>query len=200
VSPVIGKRMRWPVRVAILAVFGTLWGSGCLWLVLHGMRHGADFGALENPWQPSILHLHGWLAVGSVFLLGWVGASHASVHWSQRVRRPSGATLAGSISILVLTGYALYYTTDGLHEVAAVIHELLGGGAIVLALIHWRRFRPRCSLPGERPARSGARALHRAVHQAPQQASIRLPARADDLKHPSGQGWPARGGGFRTGS
>ena len=32
-----------------------------------------------------------------------------------------------------------YYTTDRLHDSAAVIHEILGAAAILIALTHWLR-------------------------------------------------------------
>ena len=41
--------------------------------------------------------------------------------------------------VLVLSGYALYYTTEGFHDVAATVHEVLGVVAIVFALAHWFR-------------------------------------------------------------
>jgi hypothetical protein len=44
--------------------------------------------------------------------------------------------------ILALSGYALYYTTDRLHDLAGVTHEIIGVAAFLLALTHWRRYRP----------------------------------------------------------
>ena len=44
----------------------------------------------------------------------------------------------GGVSILVISGYALYYTTDRLHDTSATAHEVLGTLAIVFALVHWR--------------------------------------------------------------
>ena len=43
--------------------------------------------------------------------------------------------------MLVVSGYALYYTTGPGHEGAAVLHEGLGVLAIVAAVAHWRRIR-----------------------------------------------------------
>jgi hypothetical protein len=45
--------------------------------------------------------------------------------------------LAGAAAAIIVSGYALYYTTDRLQYVAAAIHEFLGGTAILFALAHW---------------------------------------------------------------
>ena len=45
--------------------------------------------------------------------------------------------------VLVVSGYALYYTTAQLHAGAALVHEWLGVLAIIAALVHWRRIRAR---------------------------------------------------------
>jgi hypothetical protein len=74
-----------------------------------------------------------------VFLLGWIAAEHISDHWNRERNRVSGYSLASLAAVLVISGYALYYTTDRLHDIAAAAHEVLGAAAIVFALTHWRR-------------------------------------------------------------
>ncbi|HZO23466.1 MAG TPA: hypothetical protein VFB37_13265 [Steroidobacteraceae bacterium] len=136
--------MRAGLRMAIYIVFGALWVSGCLWLLLHEFfTHPGDFGPLPNPWEPAVLRLHGWIAVTAVFLLGWITARHVSDRWGQTIKRPSGLAVVGVAVVLVLSGYALYYTTDGLHDIAAAAHEMLGAAGLLFALLHWRRYRPR---------------------------------------------------------
>ena len=98
------------------------------------------------------LRIHGWIAVVSVFLLGWVTARHVSDLWPQTIKRVSGIAVAGVAIILALTGYALYYTTDRLHDVAGIVHEVLGMTAVLFALTHWRRYRPPVSAPQQRDA------------------------------------------------
>jgi peptidoglycan/LPS O-acetylase OafA/YrhL len=88
--------------------------------------------------EPSLLRIHGWLAVGTVFLFGWITAEHISDRWRRSQNRASGLSLAGFAALLVISGYALYYTTDRLHDVAAIAHEALGAVAIVFALVHWK--------------------------------------------------------------
>lgn len=142
------------LRRSLVWTFGLLWVSGCAWLVLHYFFTSVtDFGLVPNPWAAVVLRVHGWLAVGGVYLLGWVSASHVSVRWPQEIKRSSGVAMATLAAVLVLTGYALYYTTDRLHDGADFIHEVLGAAAILFALTHWRRYRI-----ARRPVRSpGAR-------------------------------------------
>jgi hypothetical protein len=137
------QRMSPGLRSAVMATFGGLWLSGCYWLVLHYFfAHPSDFGPIQNPWAPLVLRIHGWIAVVGVFLLGWITARHVSDRWPQMVKRASGISVAAAAIVLALTGYALYYTTDRLHDVAGVVHEALGAAGILFALTHWRRYRP----------------------------------------------------------
>jgi fucose 4-O-acetylase-like acetyltransferase len=123
-----------------MVTLGTLWLSGCCWLVLHFFfSQPTDWGSVQHPWAPAVLKIHGWIAVASVFLLGWVTSQHVSDRWSQTRKRVSGLGIVSVAAILAVTGYGLYYTTDRLHDDAAVIHEAIGSAAILLALVHWRR-------------------------------------------------------------
>ena len=126
-----------------MLTFGALWLSGCYWLVLHYFfAQPSEFGPVQHPWGPVILRIHGWIAVAGVFLLGWVTARHVTDRWPQMVKRSSGIAMASVAAVLSLTGYALYYTTDRLHDAAGVAHEVIGGAAFLFALTHWRRYRP----------------------------------------------------------
>jgi hypothetical protein len=127
------------LRRGIYSICTLLWLSGCAWLVAHfGFPAATDFGPAPNPWEPGLLRVHGWLAVGTVFLFGWITAEHISDRWRRSRNRVSGFWLAGFAAVLTLSGYALYYTADRLHDVAAAAHEVLGALVIVFALLHWR--------------------------------------------------------------
>lgn len=137
-----GYRVPMPaaLRRATYVIFAALWVTGSFWLILHlGFARQTDFGPEPNPWEPTVLRIHGWIAVATVFLLGWLSAQHIGDRWSSPRNRVSGLLLVGAAALLVLTGYALYYTTDRLHDSAGVIHEILGGAAILVALTHWLR-------------------------------------------------------------
>jgi hypothetical protein len=128
------------LRCSVFGTFAVLWASGALWLVLHhGFAQQTAFGPAQNPWEAPVLRIHGWIAVAGVFLLGWLGGGHILERWGRPGHRMSGYALSAAAAVLVLTGYALYYTTDSFHDGAAVAHEVLGAAAIVLALGHWQR-------------------------------------------------------------
>ena len=89
------QRMSPGLRSTVMVTFGALWLSGCYWLVLHFFfSKPSDFGAIQHPWAPAALKAHGWIAVASVFLLGWVTARHVSDRWNQSAKRASGTAMA----------------------------------------------------------------------------------------------------------
>ena|SRR5579862_8156949 len=142
------------LRAAVLAVSALLWVSGALWMLLHYLFPGHnEFGPLPNGYEAPLVQVHGLIAVAAVFLLGWLGASHMLARWSAWVGRPSGLSLLGAALVLIVSGYALYYTTGGLHAAAAAVHEWLGLGALAIALSHWLGRRARERTP-QRPAES----------------------------------------------
>jgi hypothetical protein len=128
----------------IFAVGALLWLSGALWLLVHlAFPAHNEFGTLPNPWEAPLMRLHGLIAVAAVFLLGWLGANHMLPRWVAPANRASGLWLLGAMVVLVVSGYALYYSTGALHGAAAAVHEWLGVAAIALALAHWTGIRAR---------------------------------------------------------
>jgi hypothetical protein len=126
------------MRATVYGAFAALWASGTLWLVLHyAFAQQTAFGPVPSPWEALTVHLHGLLAVAGVFLLGWVTAEHISARWGLPGARISGYVLTAAATMLVISGYALYYTIDRLHDAFALTHEILGSAALVLALAHW---------------------------------------------------------------
>lgn len=127
-------------RAIIYSVCGLLWLTGVFWLVLHYEFQGHnEYGDLPNPGEPVLMRLHGLLAVAGVFLCGWLTAAHVTPRWSIGRNRTSGLALASCVVVLVVSGYALYYTTGGVHTQASTLHEVLGVLALVAALAHWMR-------------------------------------------------------------
>jgi len=130
------------LRATILAVCALLWLTGCAWLVLHlAFPAHNEFGTLPNPWEAPLMRVHGLLAVGGVFLFGWVGAGHIAARWSAVANRISGLWLLGCALVLVVSGYALYYLTAEPHALAAQLHSWLGVASLGAALGHWLRVR-----------------------------------------------------------
>ena len=141
-SAAVPARMTAGLRAAVFVVCALLWASGILWLVLHlGFEPRNEFGALPHPWEAPLMRVHGVVAVVGVFLLGWLGAGHVLERWRRARKRTSGWVLMASAVLLVLSGYALYYTVGAPHAAAAWLHEWLGAAALIVALAHWLRIR-----------------------------------------------------------
>jgi len=126
------------LRAVVLVVAGLLWLSGAAWMLAHYLFPGHnEFGPLPNSLEAPLMRLHGLIAVVGVFVFGWLGASHMAARWSAWAGRPSGLWLLGCAITLIVSGYALYYTTGALHAAAAVLHECLGLATLGVALVHW---------------------------------------------------------------
>jgi hypothetical protein len=126
-------------RFAIYSIFGILWLSGCVWLVLDQFFESeGQFGPAPNHWEPPILLAHGIVAILSMYLLGWVTARHVLRWWPARLRRWSGATLAGIFALLSVSGFALFFVSDDRWQHgAAIAHDALGLGITAFAIQHW---------------------------------------------------------------
>jgi len=132
------------LRATLYGVGALLWLSGAVWLVLHYVfPQATSFGPLPNPWEAPLMRVHGLIAVCAVFLIGWMMAAHVTVRWASERNRRSGLVLGGTALLLILSGYALYYTTGSPHDAAALAHEAIGVLALAAALAHWWRKRPR---------------------------------------------------------
>lgn len=132
-------RMPQGQRRATLVLFGLLWVSGCVWLILDRyLATRTEFGATPHPWAAPTLTLHGILAVVSMYLLGWISARHVTHWWPRRRRRLSGGVLAGFMGLLAVSGFALFFLSDDrpLHA-AAIAHDVLGVAVIATAIQHW---------------------------------------------------------------
>jgi hypothetical protein len=132
------------LRATLYGVAALLWASGAVWLVLHHVfPQSTSFGPLPNPWEAPLMRVHGLIAVCAVFLIGWMMAAHVMARWASARNRRSGLVLGGAALLLILSGYALYYTIGSPHDAAALAHESIGVLSPVAALVHWWRNRPR---------------------------------------------------------
>lgn len=146
--------MRRRRRQAVYGVFGMLWLSGCLWLLLDQFfKRQGPFGSTAHPLQAPLLLGHGIIAILSMYLLGWVSARHVLRWWPGRLRRLSGGVLAMFFLLLTVSGFALFFLSDDrwLRD-CALAHDVLGVGVTVFAIQHWffsrrRDMRSAASLP-----------------------------------------------------
>jgi hypothetical protein len=133
--------MRMPrrARLAVYWMFGTLWLTGCAWLILNQyFESKGPFGRTPHPLEPVLLLMHGILAVLSMYLLGWISARHVRRWWTARLRRVSGGILAAAFTVLGVSGFALFFVSDDAWQhVAAAAHDVLGVAVTVFAIQHW---------------------------------------------------------------
>jgi hypothetical protein len=139
------RRMPLALRAATYAGIGALWLSGCAVLALQlWWRRPGEFGLLRHPAEPLLISVHGVLAIGGLYLLGWLSARHVAEIWQRAERRVSGSVLLGVLGVLAVSGFALFFLVDERwRDLTAGWHDWLGAATLLPALRHWlRRRRP----------------------------------------------------------
>ncbi len=128
------------LRRTVYAGFGALWLTGCLWFALDQFfTTPGDFGVQRHPWQPTLLFLHGLLALATSYLFGWVMARHVAEVWRSGRRRVSGSAFTVVLCALSVTGFALFFVAEpSVQWWSERSHEILGVAVTLLAIEHWR--------------------------------------------------------------
>jgi hypothetical protein len=142
-------------EITVYVVLGVLWGSGIGWLVFHYfLRQAGEFGELPHPLEAWWLRLHGAAAFATLWLSGLLWAVHLVPAWKSR-RRASGIALAIVLTVLVPSGYLLYYAADdALRAATALLHWLIGAALPLALLPHVLRGRSRVGESVKDQARS----------------------------------------------
>ena len=139
--------LRFPLglRNWLWIAFGSLFVTGALWLVLHYCANPEnDSDAPRLPLEPWLLRIHGLAAYITLLALGAVYVRHVRPAWRAKRNRPSGTLLTGSLALLILSGYGLYYFGgESLRQWTAYLHDFLGLVLPVLLLFHILRGRAR---------------------------------------------------------
>lgn len=128
-------------------VGGILWVSGFLWLVLDlFFARQEQFGRTPHPLAAPVLLIHGVVAIGSAYALGWMSARHVLQWWTAGLRRWSGALFAALTLVLSVSGFGLFFvSSDQWQRFLKLTHEALGVAIVFFALQHW--FVRRSALP-----------------------------------------------------
>ena len=105
-SPRLSRRHeRW-----IYAVGAVLFLSGAGWLVAHYFFPAAsEFGEARNASEPWWLRAHGAAAMAFLIVFGSLFPAHIVPAWRRLKNRRSGMMMIALVSVLILTGYCLYY-------------------------------------------------------------------------------------------
>lgn len=128
-------------RRGLTVAIAAAWGSGAvlLWALYFGRREGT-FG-LENHWvEFPARSFHGLVAYVCLLALGSLVPFHFRAGWTSGIRRTSALTMAIGATLLILTGWGLYYTGgDALRRGLSLTHSGMGLLLLPLFFIHSRR-------------------------------------------------------------
>jgi hypothetical protein len=132
---------RLPVRLSprhewtIYLVCALLFVSGAAWLMVHYFLRPTD--GLPSPAEPWCLRVHGAAMLLFLVVLGSLWPVHALTGWRHRINHRSGIFVLTLVSILILTGYGLYYLGDEtIRPWISAVHWAIGLIAAVGLAVH----------------------------------------------------------------
>lgn len=116
-----------------------IWLTGVVWLVFHHfLRRQTDFGLAANPLEHWWLAAHGAFAFASLWMLGFLWATHIPRGWRTRRHRKTGIALFAFFAFLVASGYLLYYVgDDNWRDYLSQAHWIIGLALPAFFLGHW---------------------------------------------------------------
>lgn len=123
-------------RIIVHSTFFALLLSGLVWLLFNFyLDHNTPLRFL-NAWS---LRLHGLAAFGFLIVFGMLFSTHISFNWHvKKNRRPSGLILTALFTVLILSGYFLYYLGDeDLRIFNSYFHWLSGLICTIVFAIHF---------------------------------------------------------------
>ena len=129
---------RW--QIMLLTISGSiLWLSGAAWLLLHyyGQVEG-EFGPETNPLEPWFLRLHGLVLIPALLGFGGLFIVHIPKGWKDVSQRLAGVSLTVIFSVLILSGYMLYYVGDEtVRDWTSISHWVIGLGSPLIFIWHY---------------------------------------------------------------
>lgn len=132
------KLARWQIMLLSLSG-GGLWLTGLIWVLLHhfGQREG-EFGPELNPFEPLMMKIHGFALIPALLGIGGMFIAHIPKGWDHTHQRVAGIALCVVLTILIGTGYMLYYVGDQVvREWASISHWTVGLTAIAVFTWHY---------------------------------------------------------------
>jgi hypothetical protein len=122
-------------RWLVYATSALLVITGLAWAFVHyfGDAAGVDSRA-ALALTALMMRLHGGAAMAALIAIGTLLPHHVPSGWTAKVNRKSGVTMLVVASVLVLSGYLLYYTGDETYrQLASYLH--LGAGLAFAAFL-----------------------------------------------------------------
>jgi Lon protease-like protein len=125
---------RWTLHSGILAMAAT--GLACFWMT-DVLTVDDPFAVISHPWQPHLLKAHVLLAPALVFLFGILFEVHVRVAMRKDAavgQRASGWVAAGTLFVMIASGYALQVVTGDVARVLARWTHLVAG--LAFSVVH----------------------------------------------------------------
>ena len=129
---------RWQIML-LTSSGAALWLSGTAWLLLHyyGQLQG-EFGPETNPLEPWFLRLHGLVLIPALLGFGGLFIAHIPKGWKDASQRVAGTSLAAVFSVLILSGYMLYYVgNEAVRDWTSTVHWAIGIGSPAIFVWHY---------------------------------------------------------------
>ena len=127
-------------RRALYATIAALIGSGIWWLWVHYAAYasGGDADNFRRLAREALaLKVHGATGFATLFALGAMSAYHVRRGWELRRNRVSGSVVIALLTLLIATGYALYYLVDDdTHALVSLLHWGVGLGLAPILILH----------------------------------------------------------------
>jgi len=127
----LGKNHRWLLD----SVFTVVALSGVVWLLIH---YGVADEEARWPvaWQSGAMKIHGLAALLSLLAIGSLWPNHIRRAWYLRRNIGIGIALIVAATVLIVTGYLLYYfVSEATHELVSILHW--GIGLLAVVLLPW---------------------------------------------------------------
>lgn len=132
-----GLQLRPLHRRILYAVSATLFLSGAIWAWIHHLDEQGRASASLQQSKQWLIEIHGFAALFFVVILGTLLSGHVRRAWHAHKSRRNGVFFLTSVSLLTLSGYALYYLSgENSRAAASRFHLWLGIAAPGLLLLH----------------------------------------------------------------
>lgn len=137
-SKPVGAKLNQSLYYTLVGSSAAMWFSGVAWLVLHYFaRTEGEFGIVTHPLEPIMLQVHGFVLMPALLSLGGILFGHIGNGYKYKRNKISGLTMLALFTILIGTGYILYYTgSDLIRQASSLAHWVIGLAAPALFVKH----------------------------------------------------------------
>lgn len=135
-SPSGSRVPRWQ-RLALYIIGSGVAVSGLAWF---GLRQRQDSDDIFSAWltvERATGVAHGVLSLVMLVIFGSMLPVHVRSGWRSKANFISGTSLLTALSILSLSGVALYYVAnEQVRSATTWLHEIVGAASVIVCLLH----------------------------------------------------------------